>query len=69
MSNNQDSLAMSRIIRFLPSHIFDKIVTPQIQVFVRCGGKGWGLSFQEGVSHTYTIRLDKSRISILYKNK
>ena len=21
------------------------------------GGKGWGLSLQEGVSHTYTLRL------------
>ena len=33
------------------------------------GGKGWGSSFQEGVSHTYTPRLDYSRISILYKKE
>ena len=31
--------------------------------------KDWGLSFQEGVSYTYTLRLGYSRDSILYKNK
>ena len=32
------------------------------------GSKGWGSSLQERASHTYTLRLDLSRISILYKN-
>ena len=33
------------------------------------GGKGWGLSFQERVLHTYTLRLGYSKISILLKKK
>ena len=33
------------------------------------GGKGWGSSLQEGVSHTYTLKLNQSRISIMYKKK
>ena len=30
-------------------------------------GNGWGLSFQEETSYTYTLTLYYSRISILYK--
>ena len=30
------------------------------------GGKGWGSNLQEEASHTYTLRLGQSRISILY---
>ena len=33
------------------------------------GGKGQGSSLQEGVSHTYTLRLSQSIDSILYKKK
>ena len=33
------------------------------------GSKGRNSSLQEGVSYTYTLRLDKSKISILYKKK
>ena len=32
-------------------------------------GKGQSSSLQEGVSHTYTLRLGQSRNSILYKKK
>ena len=32
-------------------------------------GMGQGLSLQEGVSHTYTLKLGQSRNSILYKKK
>ena len=47
-------------------------VTPQ--VLSACGVWGVGSknedsSLQEGASHTYTLRLDYSRISILYKKK
>ena len=31
------------------------------------GGKDRDSSFQEGVSHTYTLRLDYSKNSILYQ--
>ena len=33
------------------------------------GGKDRGLSLLKGVSHTYTLKLDYSIISILYKKK
>ena len=33
------------------------------------GGKDRDSSFQEGVSHTYTLRLDYSKNSILYQKK
>ena len=33
------------------------------------GGKGQGSSLQDGVSHTYTLRLFYNRISILYLKK
>ena len=33
------------------------------------GGKGCGLNFQEGASHTYTLKLDQSKNSALYKKK
>ena len=47
-------------------------VTPQVSS--ACGVWGVGSknedsSLQEGASHTYTLRLDYSRISILYKKK
>ena len=33
------------------------------------GDKSWDSSLQEGVSHTYTLKLDHSRIFILYNKK
>ena len=41
--------------------------TPQVLVFIGCEDKGWDLSLQEGVSHTYTLKLGYSIIFILYK--
>ena len=33
------------------------MITSQVQVLVKCGGKGRGSSLQEGASHTYTLKL------------
>ena len=41
------------------------MIISEVQVLV--GDKGRGSSLQWGVSHTYTFRLDYSRIYILYK--
>ena len=30
------------------------------------GGKGWSASLHKGISHTYTLKLGFSKISILY---
>ena len=57
------NMSFSNVVS-LPLHTLSTIVTPQAWG-VR--GNGWGLSFQEETSYTYTLTLYYSRISILYK--
>ena len=58
---------MLRICPATPPYTLVMMVTSQ--VLVGYGGKGRGSSFQEKTLHTYTLRLDKNKISILYKKR
>ena len=38
--------------------LFLSNINKKYKYFMEWGDKGWDSSFQEGVSHTYTLRLD-----------
>ena len=60
-------LSLLRICPATPPYTLVMMVTSQL--LVGYGSKGLGSSFQEEALYTYTLRLDKNRISILYKKR